>query len=997
MPVADFVTERLKRTSIRQMVEGIDHAEMVSEILNGVGDTDSRGLRMVQYAMKLLELHCRGSAEVAPAIRFEKMDLGSDKSFSNLQAVSDERLGNVFAFNAGGQRENPDGVWRISYHGAGGTPAVRGLVVEIDGDDGKASQPRVTATKMWEHLMYSKLVAGGGRKGMHTNGFTMRIHLARTEVDDGDEDQKKSYRAWKKNPAGWHAEAGNAQFQVTQCIRALHALTGSVVHSIRDIIMCMAQKDCVLYKASELNNFHVNIFIGPFKLNIPDNTGRTAQAIPTPVAVNGKYSKSEFRLTDDWTKNLMWEIEFKLLCANTFGATKVQYLLVENFTGHMAAPENKVANNTGTGVWVSKKTVTKKNDHYYNRGLMSLLDILYTPELYMMNPGPTGPAVAFPNWKRGNYIKSKSKKRQTGYREFFQILNNVCRLMENFLLYQLKDSIIWEKDKTWPMREWMVNIAHTLNISPGRLQPTTRASMLMTPDHSVESPNSLSARLRSSLRITLPQLDESVMEYLKLNGFDNIRDSELYLRLVGVTNYLALQELARTHETLLGSSELHARVFNGLSLGTQSEMKLMFQRITMRPDTVHDAMSRLDINSPLPAPKRHSNIMTHAVGKDLIRRLVDATIVEKHGDLNVWKDDEHHVYENDIIQYIITNAKYFLTSGIYKLARSWPYTLEVPLLDETYYSQANTTRTEIQKIIDAAKTNQDDTHKTFNFLNTDGKPNQQRCEYMLHLETQDYFDKYSATFDDVKDDDTYDTSIDAEEINRQLENKKAWCKEFLLGFIRLHQFIHVLIDTETPNAKRETFKLYLRGYESYTDAEIVEFGADTLSREIEMDNMKKQNLVNFTEKMLLYTWSFAFVIHDNGTINVIPETVAELKTITTNDSNIMTEWLKDVDVVRTERKQLKEAVDRKTRMNPLNNNYKTTTKEVDDKRKSTQEAEYKYKTTNAFVLFEQYYDFKKKAVLYGEEEDRLPRIKHDDTRLYDDSDVSTESSSDDNL
>ena len=56
--------------------------------------------------------------------------------------------------------------------------------MEIDCDDCKASQSRVTTTKMWEHLMYSKLVVGRGCKGMHTNVFTMRIHLARTELDE---------------------------------------------------------------------------------------------------------------------------------------------------------------------------------------------------------------------------------------------------------------------------------------------------------------------------------------------------------------------------------------------------------------------------------------------------------------------------------------------------------------------------------------------------------------------------------------------------------------------------------------------------------------------------------------------------------------------------------------------------------------------------------------------------------------------------------------------
>ena len=161
--------------------------------------------------------------------------------------------------------------------------------------------------------------------------------------------------------------------------------------------------------------------------------------------------------------------------------------------------------------------------------------------------------------------------------------------------------------------------------------------------------------------------------------------------------------------------------------------------------------------------------------------------------------------------------------------------------------------------------------------------------------------------------------------------------------------------------------------------------------------MKKQNLLKFTDKMQLYTWSFAFVINSDGSKTIAEHTVDELATITKNDSNLMKEWMQDVDVVRHERNGLKQEVGKLIKASPQHNNYKEMTKTVEEKRKSTQEAEYKYKTTNAFVLFEQYYDFKKKAVLYGDEETRPPRIKHDDTKLYDDSDVSTESSSDENL
>jgi len=207
------------------------------------------------------------------------------------------------------------------------------------------------------------------------------------------------------------------------------------------------------------------MFIGLFKLNIPDNTSRTEQAVTDVVSTEGKYNKTNFKPTADWVKNLHWEIEFKLLCANTCGATKVQYLLVEISAGHVAPPMRK--GNVKPAEWVSENSAKNKLVYYYNRGLMSLLDILYTPKLYMMKSGPG--ATKFPNGKRGNYIKSKVKKKQAGFSDFFEILNNVCKLMENFILYQVKDSIVWERDQTWPMRQWMTHIAHALNALGARL------------------------------------------------------------------------------------------------------------------------------------------------------------------------------------------------------------------------------------------------------------------------------------------------------------------------------------------------------------------------------------------------------------------------------------------------------------------------------------------------------------------------------------------------
>jgi len=84
---ADALVAKLRRSEIRTLVDSIRHEDVVLQVLQGVGDTDSRGLRLVQSAMDVFERHCMLSLESALMVRFEKMDLGSDKSFSNLPKV----------------------------------------------------------------------------------------------------------------------------------------------------------------------------------------------------------------------------------------------------------------------------------------------------------------------------------------------------------------------------------------------------------------------------------------------------------------------------------------------------------------------------------------------------------------------------------------------------------------------------------------------------------------------------------------------------------------------------------------------------------------------------------------------------------------------------------------------------------------------------------------------------------------------------------------------
>jgi len=120
--------------------------------------------------------------------------------------------------------------------------------------------------------------------------------------------------------------------------------------------------------------------------------------------------------------------------------------------------------------------------------------------------------------------------------------------------------------------------------------------------------------------------------------------------------------------------------------------------------------------------------------------------------------------------------------------------------------------------------------------------------------------------------------------------------------------------------------------------------------------------------------------------------------IAENNSNLMTEWSNSVAVIIDSRRQLKEIIDLIALITDKSSpHYKTKRNIMLDTRKINEEKECEYKTQNAFILYEQYFNFRKKKCLYGQEIERLPPISHDDNTLYDDSDVSTESSSDEDL
>ena len=264
---------------------------------------------------------------------------------------------------------------------------------------------------------------------------------------------------------------------------------------------------------------------------------------------------------------------------------------------------------------------------------------------------------------------------------------------------------------------------------------------------------------------------------------------------------------------------------------------------------------------------------------------------------------------------------------------------------------------------------------------------------MKDPEEDNTLDEFEANFDDFMDEEVVTDSEKAP----NLECKKMWCREFLLGFIRLHQFIHALINTENEFKHREKLVFYLQGFESLSDLQEIEFIDTDKTKTLTQENMKKQDLLKFTEKMLLFTW--ASTLPAFGDTSGYDKAMAdELILIAKNNSNLMREWLKSVAVIVDSRRNLKQIIDRLKFMDDKTTDYyKSTRDTMIAIRNNNEEKEHEYKTQNAFILYVQYFNFRKKKILYGEAIDRLPRITHDDNTLYDDSDVSPESSSDDDL
>lgn len=80
--VTRHTLEKLSDASIKQMLDNVHPRDIVERVMRGASNTDDKGLMLMHYAVDCFMRHCRLSAEGAAVVVIEKVDRGSNKTFS---------------------------------------------------------------------------------------------------------------------------------------------------------------------------------------------------------------------------------------------------------------------------------------------------------------------------------------------------------------------------------------------------------------------------------------------------------------------------------------------------------------------------------------------------------------------------------------------------------------------------------------------------------------------------------------------------------------------------------------------------------------------------------------------------------------------------------------------------------------------------------------------------------------------------------------------------
>jgi len=648
-----MLIDKLSLKNIKILLAAVKPEDVINKIVAAASSTKERGHLLLRFASQAFVQHCAISEDLN-FVEIVRVDTGSDDSFAKLGAVRRKKLQNIWDFDGAANIEMPGAVWQVQVH-SDNCNAVGGLIVEIDDSDNSAPDLSLMARKYVDHLMYSKILDAPGGGSSKNNSYTMRLHMARAD--------KAPHRAGESDPmttAEW----------TNKCVRVLIDIMGSVVFCMRDIVLSMMQNsESALYK--KFNNlYHVNMFIGPYNINLNTKNVDLQDVITRSNLVENRLQVMQpndpmYRkeLDNSYLKNLSWKIKIDFLQSYSFGQTKIQYILIENFCGDVQSVKKK------SGFLQNPQWESTSTDKTKNTGVLSLTDILHTRELFHLQHGPSEVSL-WPDWQKAENTLAISIATNT-YGDFFAELQALMDLMYNFYVYILWDVINVNVKQTYNLRDWMQKIQDALMRNPANLKSITRKNLVMTPDPYKLSPSSLRGCLQKSLHSTLPGLDKTVTEYLEVEGFQHIRDIDLYLRLIGVTNILALSNVARTHETLLLGDEYHSRIFRSLSIGSQSEMQLMFQRIASSPCAPTDLLQMSHFTNKV---EESFKIYPNGVAWQMLTRIIERVFRQMNMDAATqiaWYNA--NLKKAAILHYLLINADLCVTEGLMILLKAWPW------------------------------------------------------------------------------------------------------------------------------------------------------------------------------------------------------------------------------------------------------------------------------------------------------------------------------------
>ena len=74
--------DKLSDEHIQHMLSSVKQTTIVDRVMRGVSNTDDKGLMLMLFAVECFVNHCRVSTESAAIVKIQKVDRGSNKTFS---------------------------------------------------------------------------------------------------------------------------------------------------------------------------------------------------------------------------------------------------------------------------------------------------------------------------------------------------------------------------------------------------------------------------------------------------------------------------------------------------------------------------------------------------------------------------------------------------------------------------------------------------------------------------------------------------------------------------------------------------------------------------------------------------------------------------------------------------------------------------------------------------------------------------------------------------